>query len=215
MSDLPLLYTFRRCPYAMRGRMALVYAGINCEVREVDLKNKTQALLNISSKGTVPVLQTQDGLILDESLDLMYWALEQNDPKGWNQLTTSERELTTDLANKNDTEFAKHNYRYKYFEKFPEKSQSDYRADCEPYLNALELRLSQTQFLVKDTLSLADIALFPFIRQFSKVDEKWYENSPYTKIKNWVNHIAEQNFFTKAMTKFDVWQDGNSPVTLF
>lgn len=212
--NLPILYTFRRCPYAMRARMALAYAGINCIVREVDLKNKPEALLKASAKGTVPVLQFSNQPVLEESLDIIKWALEQNDPNGWNKLSPDERQLANNLIEKNDTEFAKVNHRYKYYERYPERSQDDYRAECEKFLSHLEWQLKQNGFLVKDSVSYADIALFPFVRQFSLVDEKWYENSPYTALKKWVKHFNETSYFETAMQKFDVW-DGEEKSEMF
>lgn len=199
----------------MRGRMALVIAGINCTVREVDLKNKPAEMLEASPKGTVPVVVLNDGTVIEESLDVMKWALSINDPEGWMDLTPAQMDEGETLITRNDNEFTGANHRYKYFERYPERSKEDYRADCEPWLQTIEAKLSENGgFLFAGKPCYVDVALFPFLRQFSKVDEKWYENAPYTLLKKWVKHFSETPYFEKAMTKFDVWENSQAPVTL-
>lgn len=205
MSMLPILYSFRRCPYAIRARMALHYSGIQVELREVLLKDKPPSMLAASSKGTVPVLIFPDGRVLDESLDVMRWALEQNDSDHW-WLKEFEAEMN-ELIQWNDGEFKQHLDHYKYFERYPEHSMEFYRAQAEEFLIALEQRLSVGKYLLGKNISLADIAIFPFIRQFAFADKGWFDSSPYPKLQNWLAGLLESNLFLSVMEKYPVWQE--------
>ncbi|MFM7888426.1 MAG: glutathione S-transferase, partial [Pseudanabaena sp.] len=194
---LPILYSFRRCPYAIRARMALAYAGITYELREVSLKNKPQEMLEISPKGTTPVMQIfsdiensdQDAklsfLILEESLDIMYWAVQQNNPCNWQNHTDAELAIAQQLIQTNDGEFKKTLDRYKYPNRFPEQSQEFYRQQAEKVLQVLELHLQYHQFLISDRQTLTDVAIFPFIRQFAYVNIDWFHASPYAHLQKW------------------------------
>ena len=152
---LPILYSYRRCPYAMRARMALWAAQIQVEVREISLREKPAHLLQISPKGTVPVLQLPDGTVLEQSLDIMQWALMQNDPQGW---LNAGRDAVQHLIAINDGDFKKALDRYKYPERYPEHSPAFYREQGEQFLQVLETALQQHRFLVSDTASMADVA---------------------------------------------------------
>jgi glutathione S-transferase len=206
-SGKPVLYSFRRCPYAIRGRMALAAANIKCELREVVLSDKPAEMLAISAKGTVPVLQLTDGQVIDESLDLMHWALQQSDPEHWLNVNEDETQL---LIKCNDGEFKQNLDRYKYFNRYPEHSQEYYRSQAEAFLLNLEehLQINKGAGLVANKLSLADIAIFPFIRQFSRVDYDWFLNSPYHETKQWLSNIEESNRFKIVMKKYQVWKNG-------
>lgn len=212
-SSLPVLYSFRRCPYAIRARLALAAAGIRCELREVKLASKPRAMLAISPKGTVPVLQLTDGTVIDESLELMLWALERADPEGWLGV---EPRLTRDLIRENDDKFKADLDRYKYFVRYPEYSQAHYRGKAEKYIRKLEDRLNAVRGrgLVSPGLSLADFAIFPFVRQFSRVDLEWFEHSGYEKTLNWLNELESLPLFQRVMNKYEPWQEtlGNSYV---
>jgi len=196
-NKLPVLYTLIRCPYAMRARLALAYAKINFEAREVDLKNKPAHLLKISPKGTVPVLLLPDNTVLEQSLDIMRWALP---------------EFTTDavmeaLIAANDNSFTKSLNHYKYPNRYPDDPNSVqfYRSQCEDFLAPLEQRLAQTEFLFGDKLSLADLALFPFVRQFSIVDPDWFASAPYLQLRNWLATISSMELYNIAMLKHVLW----------
>lgn len=205
MSELPILYSFRRCPYAIRARMALHYAGVQVELREVLLKDKPASMLAASAKGTVPVFIFPDGKVLDESYDLMRWALSQNDPDHW---WADEREQqVNELIQWNDGEFKQHLDHYKYFERFPEHSMEYYRAQAEEFLNALEQRLSVKKYLLGEHISLADIAIFPFIRQFAFADKAWFDVAPYPKLQSWLDEFLASDLFLAVMEKHPVWQD--------
>lgn len=205
MPVYPILFSFRRCPYAMRARMALAVAAITCELREIVLRNKPVALLTASSKGTVPVLQTVSGKIIDESLDIMRWALGRSDPEKW---LNADPTATQNLILMNDKNFKPQLDRYKYSDRFPGNSQEMYRQSAEEFLRILEQRLSahHGKGLVIDRISLADIAIFPFIRQFSKVDISWFSNSPYSQVKQWLDSLQQGQLFQNIMKKYKPWE---------
>ncbi len=207
---LPCLYSFRRCPYAMRARLAILFAELSVELREVVLKNKPAQLLAISPKATVPVLQLVDGHVLDESRDIMVWALTQQDPQGL--LTTRHETLSNELINQNDNEFKYWLNRYKYADRYPEMSQTEYRLRGEVFLQVLETLLTNHTFLLSDKASLADISIMPFIRQFAHVDQKIFYDLAYPKVRQWLQYWLQQPYFLQAMTKFEPWQQGDDTV---
>ena len=211
--NLPILYSFRRCPYAMRARMALLYTSINVELREVVLRDKPPSMLAVSAKGTVPVLQLADGRVLDQSLDIMHWALADSDPRQWRRIEFGE--ATDELIAHNDGEFKTALDRYKYWERFPAESQDYYRAQGELFLAQLESRLSAKRYLFGEQITLADVALFPFVRQFAFVDKAWFDQSPYPKLRAWLDEHLASELFVRAMKKSPPWQDGDSLITLF
>jgi glutathione S-transferase len=201
MSKLPVLYTFRRCPYAIRARMAIMLSGVMVNQQEIDLKNKPEHMLKISPKATVPVLELGDGSVIDESLDIMLWALRQHDPL---EILDSRGEISDQahaLIDRNDNEFKHALDHYKYPERYPESSASYYRGQGEIFLHALNSLLNQNSCLLNDKASIADLALMPFVRQFSQVDKAWFENSPYPKLKNWLNAWIASDVFITVMKK--------------
>ncbi|MDX8380755.1 MAG: glutathione S-transferase [Ghiorsea sp.] len=197
----PILYTFRRCPYAMRVRLALTYTNIELEYREIELKNKPQAMLDISAKGTVPVLQLENGQIIDESLDIMLWALRQHDPKNWLKHKAS----ALQMIQENDHEFKLWLDKYKYADRFPEHEQAYYRKQGEVFLHTLEILLQQHDYLHDNHPTLADYAIFPFVRQFTFVDKAWFDQEPYPKLQVWLKHQLKSRLFEKTMVKRPIW----------
>ncbi|MFZ3086816.1 MAG: glutathione S-transferase [Methylotenera sp.] len=195
---LPILYSYRRCPYAMRARMALRYAGVAVDIREISLKDKPAHMLQVSPKGTVPVLVLPSGQVIDESLEIMIWALQQQDDDGWLEADNLQ---TQQLIAENDGRFKQNLDQYKYAIRFPEHTVEYYRTQGEEFLTKLERRLYQTGFLIGDTISLADIAIFPFIRQFAAVDNAWFESTDYSKLKLWLKHMLESALFQSVMEK--------------
>jgi len=193
-----ILYSYRRCPYAMRARMALKYAGIALEIREIELKNKPAHMIKVSPKATVPVLVLSDGTLLEQSLEIMFWALQQQDKDDW---LIADSELTQQLIAENDIIFKQALDKYKYAIRFPEQSAEVYRTQGEVFLQRLEILLIQSQYLLSSQISLADIAIFPFIRQFSGVDTIWFEAAPYPKLKIWLKTLIESELFTNIMQK--------------
>ena len=192
-----ILYSFRRCPYAMRARMALRYAGVAVQIEEVSLKAKPEQMLALSPKGTVPVLSVE-GRVLDESLDIMRWALAQNDPQDW-RLQGDER--IDALIARNDSEFKAHLNHYKYAERFPEYSREHYRGQAEVILADLEQRLDGRAYLLADHPSLADAALLPFIRQFAGVEPQWFAEAPYPRLRAWLQGWLESELFKAIMAR--------------
>jgi len=223
MSDLPILYSFRRCPYAMRARMAIVYAGIPVVLREMLLKNKPPAMLQASPKGTVPVLVLPNGRVLEQSRDIMCWALSQNDPDDWRyrknctKTMDAEQNTTTEivqLVNANDNEFKPHLDRYKYADRYPHMSAEQYRSRGDIFLAELNRRLTEHQFLVGDRISLADIAIFPFARQFALVDRHWFDNTPHRFLQRWLEYFMALPLFETIMQKHPVWLDTGQEVII-
>lgn len=195
---LPVLYSYRRCPYAMRARMALKYAEIVVEIREIELKNKPVEMLRVSPKGTVPVLVLPNGRVIEQSLDIMRWALQQRDTASW---LVDDGVMTQQLISENDGSFKQVLDQYKYAVRFPEQPTEAYRAQGELFLQKLELLLNQHQYLLNDQVSLADIAIFPFIRQFTAVDSVWFESTTYFKLKAWLKFLIESALFVSVMEK--------------
>ena len=191
------LYSFRRCPYAMRARMALRYSGVPVEIVEVSLKAKPAEMLAISPKGTVPVLYA-DGRVIDESLEIMRWALAQNDPQGW--LLGGDSRIA-ELIEANDQGFKVDLNRYKYAERYPEQPMEVYRAQGAVFLQRLEGLLQDRDYLLADHPSLADIALLPFVRQFAHVDREWFAQTPYPRLQAWLHNFLASDLFTSIMKK--------------
>ena len=212
--SLPILYSFRRCPYAMRARLALALSNTRVELREVELKNKPDALRIISPKATVPVLQieTEEGRedVIDESIDIAYWALLNNDPYRLLPNSQELREEVKQLIHTNDNEFKSALDRYKYFDRYPEFSQAQYRGQGETFLHQLNSRLEKHKFILSDKISIADIAIMPFIRQFAHVDIDWFKSSRYEHVINWLNFWLESNVFQSIMKKYKPWQEGST-----
>ena len=198
MAALALLYSYRRCPYAMRARMALSYAGIAYQVQDISLKDKPPGLLAVSPKGTVPVLVLPNGRVLEQSLDIMHWALQQHDPAQWLDI---DREKSQALINENDGAFKQALDKYKYAIRFPEQSSSSYRSQAEVFLCKLEEALQDQPFLSGAHLSLTDVAIFPFIRQFAAVDANWFAQAAYPKLQAWLQARLESSLFLGVMSK--------------
>lgn len=195
----PRLYTYRRCPYAIRSRLALYQAKIDYESIEISLKDKPIDFLALSPKGTVPVLvDNNNGKVIEESLEIMIWALNKSDPDNW---IINDNNLSQELINENDFSFKKNLDRYKYADRFPEYSKEYYRAQCELFINVLNEKLKSKNYLMTEKISLADIAIFPFIRQFSLVDEDWFLNSKYRELKKWLQNFIESQMFKDVMKK--------------
>ena len=188
--------------------MALSYAGVVVEIREISLKQKPASMLQVSPKGTVPVLVLADGSVLEQSLDIINWALLQSDQDDWAmQADLNAKKLTDALIALNDGEFKKALDQYKYAIRFPENPPEIYRAQGELFLTRLEDLLQQTTYLCRDQLSKADITIFPFVRQFSMVDETWFENAQYPKLKAWLNRLLDSELFLGVMQKYPTCLD--------
>lgn len=209
---LPVLYSFRRCPYAMRARMALCYSGITVELREVVLRDRPAQLLACSPKGTVPVLVLPDGTVLEESMDIMRWALAQHDPDRWYPAEAALQAAIEQLLEANDQVFKPDLDRYKYAVRFPAHPPQFYRAQGERFLADLERRLGQQDWLCSGNPGLADIALFPFVRQFAQVDPDWFVAAPYPRLQTWLESLTGSERFAVVMRKYLRWQPGAAVV---
>ena len=196
----PYLFSYRRCPYAIRARMALVESDIEFDIYEISLKNKPNEMLTISAKGTVPVLKLNK-LVLDESLEIMRWAYQEGDSNQTLLLESGDKEIADELISLNDGKFKESLDHYKYFERYPDKSKSEHRKKCYFFLELLETRLTNTAYLIGDKRTYIDISIFPFIRQFMNVDNDWFDKSEYKKIRLWLKLLIESDLFKKVMVK--------------
>ena len=203
---LPVFYTFRRCPYAIRARMTLYSAQIEVEYREISFKNKPPTMLEASPKGTVPVLVLDDGTVIDESWDIMLWAMSRNDPENLRVQGETEFEQVLQLVEENDDEFKIDLDRYKYADRNLQQTPEQHRLRAERFLVQLENRLNNTSHLVREPVSLVDFALFPFIRQFAMVDIDWFNSAPYPALRNWLNEMLESASFRNVMGKNRIWE---------
>ncbi|MBO6504194.1 MAG: glutathione S-transferase [Kordiimonadaceae bacterium] len=208
MSDtLPVLYSFRRCPYAMRARMAVAVAGIAVNLREVVLRDKPPSMLEASAKGTVPVLVLDDGAVIDESLDVMRWALAVRDPEGW--LGADETEASA-LISENDGSFKHHLDRFKYATRYEGADPLEHRMAAESFLLKLNDRLSQNSHLLGERRSFADIAIFPFIRQFANAAGDFMQDERFASLMRWLNDHVQSDLFLSVMKKYPQWHAGEA-----
>ncbi|MES2283178.1 MAG: glutathione S-transferase [Pseudomonadota bacterium] len=212
----PVLYSFRRCPYAMRARLALAASGLHYEHREITLKNKPAEMLAASPKGTVPVLVLPDGQVIDESLDIMLWALRQNDPAHWLAPAATTLEGMLELIRVNDGAFKRNLDRYKYPNRYPQESGADTAAFAimqrdlgARWLDGMEGRLGNS-WLFGNAPSLADMATLPFVRQFAHTDAAWFAAQPWPQLQTWLAAFEASSLHLGVMGKHDIWQPDRS-----
>lgn len=204
-----ILYSFRRCPYAMRARLALTVSRTNCELREVKLAAKPAAMLEASPKGTVPVLVLVDGAVIDESRDIMRWALGQNDPEGW--LERSDEALMADC----DGPFKRSLDRYKYPNRYGDCDPLPHRAEGLVFLKHLNAQLAEKGGqLCGAQRGLADVAIFPFIRQFANHDREWFDAQELPKLQGWLAGHLQSPLFKTIMQREKPWQPGDAPIAM-
>ncbi len=214
---LPILYSLQNCPYAMRARLAILLAQQTVMLRAIVMQNKPPEMLALSPKGTVPVLvlgsmnkSMNKKTVIDESLDIMLWALKLNDPV--NLLYSQDADALAEMLqiiNDNDENFKPKLEQYKRAKRFHGNDEEQCRLLCEPFIQSLEHRLAQDEFLMSSTPSLLDYALLPFIRQFSRVNRQLYLHGPYTHLQRWLNHHLQSRLFSKAMSKYPLWLDNH------
>ena len=209
---LPILYSFRRCPYAMRARMAIILSSVECELREVLLKNKPQAMLKISPKGTVPVLQLQNR-ILDESMDIIDWALHQNSSRV-HACSEHQSTLSNDWIALFDSKFKYHLDRYKYASRYKETLE-DHQNECLHLLMELESSIESAPWVFGKTISLLDICILPFIRQTKIANPEWFQAQSFSKVIALLEHFESSALFTQAMKKFPLWNLDEPEIVLF
>ena len=213
MSDaLPVLYSFRRCPYAMRARLALDVSGVEVEHREITLKNKPTEMLAASPKGTVPVLVLPGGEVIDESLDVMLWALRRNDPQSWLAPVEGSLDEMLTLIAGNDGAFKRSLDRYKYPNRYAEKSAGDANAFAQQQRDLGAAWLVKLDGMLTDgwlfgaRASLADMALLPFVRQFAHTDPEWFAAEPWPRLQTWLAQFEASALYAGVMEKQPVWR---------
>ena len=209
-NNLPILYSFRRCPYAMRARMAIHISDQRCELREVLLRDKPPSMLQYSAKGTVPVLILQDGKVIDESLDVIDWALNLNDPDDWQR--SKNKEKTKELIKINDGEFKYHLDRYKYSKRYDNEDPEFHRKKCLKFIESINNELNNSEYIFDDNISYADIVLLPFIRQFRIADIEWFDSLPYDNLKKWLSSFLNSSLLNSIMKKYDLWKEGDKSI---
>lgn len=214
VSSLPVLYSFRRCPYAMRARLAMLSSGQAVELREVVLAHKPPALLKASPKGTVPVLVLPDGTVVEQSLDIMLWALRQNDPNGWLPAGDAAMAQALALVAHCDGAFKHALDRYKYPNRFALADGLTHRAEGARFLDILNTALSDSGTLHPTGWGLCDASIAPFVRQFAHTDAAWFAAQPWHPLQHWLAAFEASEAFTQVMHKYPTWSDG-SCVQLF
>lgn len=211
----PILYSLQHCPYAMRARMALLMAKQEVLLRNIVTKDKPSEMLEISPKGTVPVLLFPDGTIIDESLEIMIWALNKNDPSDllYHDLPDLYPQMLK-LINHSDNDFRTNLSAYKKSKRYHMPEETELRTKCEEFIQELELSLESTDFLFGDKISLADLAILPFIRQFANTDKKWFRCAGYPRVSLWLANLMQSLLFTKAMRKYPLWLENREEFKL-
>ena len=194
----------------MRARMAIAISGQRVEFREVILRDKPPSMIELSPKGTVPVLSLSSGQVIDESLDVIDWALNQNDPDNW--LRSSQSEKTLELIHINDNEFKYHLDRYKYSKRYDNEDPLIHREKCLIFINELEEQLRTSRFLYDDEISALDISILPFIRQFRIADMDWFDSLQKPNIQNWLMKFLESKLFKSIMMKYEKWEEGDEKI---
>ena len=205
----PILYSFKRCPYAMRARMAIFLTNTECELREVHLKNKPQSMLDLSPKGTVPVLKIDNNTVIDESLEIVEWALDINNIF-INQLRPDQQALTKELIILFDEEFKFNLDRYKYSVRYEDANPLESRSKCLEILKTIEKTISSSHWFFGNSLNKLDICILPFIRQFRIADPEWFDSLDEIKqVQLWLEHFLESSLLANIMNKIDPWKEGD------
>ncbi|MFY0659827.1 MAG: glutathione S-transferase [Shimia sp.] len=207
MTELPVLYSFRRCPYAMRARLAVAVSGAAVELREILLRDKAPAFLEASPSGTVPCLKAE-GHVIDESLDVMIWALQQNDPEGWLDMP----ELGHELIGEADGPFKAALDHTKYHSRYPELDPEESRANAMSFLSKLAQQIGDKPWLFGDTPSLADMAILPFVRQFAFINKPRFDADAGANLSRWLEGFIASERFAAIMPKLPMWREGDEPL---
>ena len=190
--------------------MAIHISGQKCELREVLLRNKPPSMLEYSAKGTVPVLILQDGNVIDESLDVIDWALNLNDPDDWQR--SKDKEKTKELIKINDGEFKYHLDRYKYSKRYDNEDPEFHRKKCLKFIESINNELNNSKYIFDDNISYTDIVLLPFIRQFRIADIEWFDSLPYDNLKKWLSSFLGSSLLNSIMKKYDLWKEGDKSI---
>ena len=190
--------------------MAIHISGQKCELREVLLRDKPPSMLEYSAKGTVPVLILQDGNVIDESLDVIDWALNLNDPDDWQR--SKDTKKTKELIKINDGEFKYHLDRYKYSKRYDNEDPEFHRKKCLKFIESVNNELNNSKYIFDDNISYADIVLLPFMRQFRIADMEWFDSLPYDNLKKWLSSFLDSSLLHSIMKKYDLWKEGDKSI---
>ncbi len=205
-NNFPILYSLQNCPYAMRARIALLLSEQTIIIRAISLKNKPLAMLEASPKGTVPVLILADGTVIEESIDIMHWALRQNDPNNLlSQAQPDTHQAIIALIQRGDDQFKHPLEQYRAAKRYHRDTELKWRQQCEVFIQELEQRLTDNGFFIGNSVSLADYAFIPFMRQFGRVDRKWFATAPYPKVKAWLSTQLQSQLYARMMKKHELW----------
>ena len=207
--SLPILYSFRRCPYAMRARLAIQSAGVDVELREILLRDKAPEFLATSPSATVPCLAF-DNVVIDESRDIMLWALRKNDPEGWLNMPAEGHDIVDVIEGPFKTALD----RYKYSTRYDDADKQDERSKASSHLKDLNDRLDNQLWLFGDAPSFADMATLPFVRQFANTDKSWFDDQDWTGLSTWLENFLGSERLKSIMIKYPTWKDGD-PITVF
>lgn len=208
---MPILYSFRRCPYAIRARLSIAASGERVELREIVLRDKAPEFLETSPSATVPCLKVGE-TVIDESLDIMLWGLNRADPESWLQPEEGNLEDMLALIGACDGPFKRHLDRYKYDTRHPDSDRQTERSEGADFLRKLDSRLSRMPWLFGCRASLADYAILPFVRQFANTDRSWFDGEDWTRLKAWLEAFEKSSRFQAVMPKWCRWQAGDMPV---
>ena len=211
-APLPVLYSFRRCPYAMRARLALAVSGQTCELREVMLARKPAELLAASPKGTVPVLVMPDGTVIEQSLDIMLWTLQHNDPLQWLPGDAPTMEACLQRVRQCDGEFKMHLDRYKYPQRYALANGLDHRASGAVFLQSLNTTLEAQGWLNGTRFGVTDAGIAPFVRQFAHTDPHWFAAQPWNALQRWLSAFETSALFLAVMGKYPEWHTGQDAI---
>ncbi len=204
-NDLPILYANDSCPYVFRARLALAYAGIDVEHREVDLDNKPPSMLQVSPKGTVPVLILSDGTVIDESWEIIHWAMRQHDPENWCGDNDAALDLADALVRRNDGEFGEPSMYYKFSSDYPDRDWLQDRDACEPFLDGLETRLATQSFMHGAAPSVADIPVYPAVAGFAKIEPAWFAGR-FPNLDAWLERMAASPHVQRVDFDHEPWR---------
>jgi len=217
-TELPIFWSFRRCPYAMRARMAVMASGLTVGLREILLRDKPAAFRAASPKATVPVLELGDGIVLDESRDIMFWALETSgDPAGWLNCYHQDEQAAIAFLDRLEGPFKTDLDKYKYATRYRTEQGAPvdglaHRAAGAVFLSDINTSLARTPFLSGEVIGLMDYASLPFIRQFRIADESWFDAQEWPFLQAWLQDFLASDMFRSVMVKYELWQEGAPPV---
>ena len=212
---IPILFSFRRCPYAMRARIAINLCDLECEIREINLKLKNKEFLELSPKGTVPVLVLPDNKIIEESMDIIHWAISNNDPYNLKLKNLEIYNKDMDLISIFDNEFKYHLDRYKYNSRYKGINKEEHKYKARDLLVNLNNSLKEKQWLNGENISISDISILPFIRQYRIADIKWFdEKLELPNINRWLDKFLNSKIFNNIMKKYKIWETTDQKIFL-